>query len=172
MKTSTFQKTLDELNLEMSQFPMASQRSHLSRIHYKGHPSEIVATVSNEVEYKFSTNHASYDEFPHKETLLQLLLDYSTTSISDRNDESKYELRLAGHGLPHDKNILMRTKKAVGKNHQKGDFLFGHDNIVIDNPHYKRHFTDRDIETFPDIWQSMINDGYLVKIEIKNEDAE
>lgn len=164
MKIQSLKNALKDLGLEITAFPKGSNREDLYRIHTIKEPSKIVATISQNVPLRFSTNHNRFDAFSHKETLLHLISTFASTPINERGDCKIYELRM--DGLNSERNILMYTKKSTSYRKQ-GEYFFGGENIKTNNAYYQRIFTINELNNLPQVFKNMILNKH---IEIKTVD--
>lgn len=159
MKIKSLKNALDNLELEITEFPHDSQRKDLYRINIKDKPSHMVATISKKVPLRLSTNHKQFDAFQNKETLVQLLLRFSMTPVEERGDIPVYEIVMKG--LDEDSNRLIYTKKTT-KQRRKGEYFFGSASIMRGDKYYQSVFTQEDIDTFPQPFNDMVKQNYLI----------
>lgn len=161
MKLKSLKNALRYLNLEITKFPKGSNREGLYRIHKIHEPSKIVATISQDIPLRFSTNHQLFETFTHKEILLHLILTFTTTPINERGDRDIYELKMLG--LHKNRNILLRAKQTTS-DRAKGEYFFGHDGVKGNNKYYQRTFTEKEIDELPRIFKKLITDGFIERV--------
>lgn len=161
MKIQSLKNALKDLGLEITAFNKGSNREDLYRIHTIKEPSKIVATISQNVPLRFSTNHNRFDTFSHKETLLHLISTFTTTPINERGDRDIYELKMLG--LHKNRNILLRAKQTTS-DRAKGEYFFGHDGIKGNNKYYQRTFTEKEIDELPRIFKKLITNGFIERV--------
>ena len=161
MKLQSLKNALHDLGLEMTDFNQVAQNRELHRIHFIDKPNAVVATVSKQVPLRISTNHKSFNAFQHKETLLQLLLNFSSTPIEDRTETPVYDIFMKG--VDATCNRLVYTKKTT-TSHQKGQYFFGNHAHIEDNDYYQTVFTQNDIDAFPQPFKNMVKQEHLLLI--------
>lgn len=159
MKIKSLKNALDDLGLEVTEFPHDLQRKDLYRIHIKDKVSDVVATISKKIPLRLSTNHKYFNVFQNKEALVQLLLRFSMTPIEEREDIPVYEITMKG--LDEESNRLIYTKKTT-KKHRKGEYFFGSASIMRGDKYYQSVFTQEDIDTFPQPFNDMVKQNHLV----------
>jgi len=165
MKLQSLKNALKDLGLEITTFSKDSNREDLYRIHTIGESSKVVATISQNVPFRLSTNHKQFDTFSHKKTLLYLISTFASTPVNDRGDCQTYELRM--NGLNSERNILMYTKKSTTR-HEKGEYFFGGNNMSVNDVHYQRTFTANELDNLPQTFKSMVLNGHL-EITVRNK---
>lgn len=120
---------------------------------------DTVASVKLQQQYDIYTPATFYLESEENQSkLFDLLVEFAKTPIEEREEKKKYYIRLNGVGMPGWNRYLNQLCN------REVFFADNRENIEV-----KSKFTDDEISELPTWVADMLDDGYLVKEEVKDD---
>lgn len=158
MKTKEFIERVKSLGLDV-EYDYHSYEENLEVVLFNA----LIANVSNDCEYEFDTNYPDFRKLSkkRKKDLFELLVEYSSTPIEEREQEKKYYLK--HKFLQNDYYYDNDDEHCYLNNYTPKNNLLLKSKAATDD--YKTQFTKQEIEEIKKDFNTSLDDFEIIEVE-------